>query len=186
MYKNSSLKKYLDDLAAGLPVPGGGSAAALVASLGVALISMVIRFTLGRPKYAKYQTELKRMLAASERTRKRLLELVDLDIEAFESKKIEKAIEVPQEVARLCWEAMKICPALVNKGNINLISDVAVACALLESGFSSALFNVEINLKCLKVSPGKGKAVWELRKKKDNITRTRRGLEAKINEIIRR
>ncbi|MFZ2357219.1 MAG: cyclodeaminase/cyclohydrolase family protein, partial [Candidatus Omnitrophota bacterium] len=35
MYKNKTLKKYLDDLAAKLPAPGGGSAAALNAALGV-------------------------------------------------------------------------------------------------------------------------------------------------------
>ena len=58
MYVNKSLKKYLDDLTAKLPAPGGGSAAALVAALGAALIGMVINFTLGKPKYARYQMEL--------------------------------------------------------------------------------------------------------------------------------
>jgi formiminotetrahydrofolate cyclodeaminase len=62
MYKNSSLKRYLDDLAAKLPAPGGGSAAALTASLGASLISMVVNFTLGKPRYAQYEKELKETL----------------------------------------------------------------------------------------------------------------------------
>lgn len=59
-YKEQTLKQYLDDLAAKLPAPGGGSAAALNAAIGTALISMVVNFTLGKPRYAKYEQELKR------------------------------------------------------------------------------------------------------------------------------
>lgn len=49
MYCNKTLRGYLDDLAAKLPAPGGGSAAALTASEAAALISMVINFTIGKP-----------------------------------------------------------------------------------------------------------------------------------------
>ncbi len=59
-YKEQSLKKYLDDLAEKLPAPGGGSAAALNAAIGAALISMVVNFTLGKSRYAKYEEELKK------------------------------------------------------------------------------------------------------------------------------
>ncbi|MBI5145023.1 MAG: cyclodeaminase/cyclohydrolase family protein, partial [Candidatus Omnitrophica bacterium] len=58
-YREATLKKYSDDLAAKLPAPGGGSAAALAAAMGVSLISMVVNFTLGKPKYAQYERELK-------------------------------------------------------------------------------------------------------------------------------
>ena len=50
MYNDSSLKQYLNDLAAKLPAPGGGSAAALTAALGASLISMVLNFTIGKTK----------------------------------------------------------------------------------------------------------------------------------------
>ena len=39
---------------------------------------------------------------------------------------------------------------LIDKGNINLISDVAVAAEFLEAAFQSALMNVEINLSAIK------------------------------------
>jgi formiminotetrahydrofolate cyclodeaminase len=84
-YKEESLKKYLDDLAAKLPAPGGGSASALTASLGISLISMVVNFTLGKPKYAKYENELKTILEESEKLREEFLNLVDLDVVAYKS-----------------------------------------------------------------------------------------------------
>jgi formiminotetrahydrofolate cyclodeaminase len=185
MYRNKSLKKYLDDLAARLPAPGGGSAAALAAGLGVALIGMVINFTLGKPKYARYQAELSRMLSKSERIRKRFMELVDLDVVAFKSKDINRALGVPLEISRLCFQTIRLCPALVKKGNVNLISDVAVAAILLEAGFASALFNVRINLKYLKNKAGVGRINKELNKKNRLMRKIRKDLEARTYEIIR-
>ena len=41
IYNETQLKEYVNDLAAKLPAPGGGSAAALSAALGQALVSMV-------------------------------------------------------------------------------------------------------------------------------------------------
>ena len=186
MYANKPIKKYLDDLAAKLPAPGGGSAAALVAGLGVALIGMVINFTLGKPKYTRYNRDLSKMLSISEKIRKRFLELTDLDILAFKSKDINKALNVPLEVTRLCLRAIRLCPPLVKKGNRNLISDVAVAAILLEAGFSSASFNIWINLKYLKDKIWVNRIIKELNKKKNFITKTRQNLEVRIDEIIRR
>ena len=186
MYVNKSLKKYLDDLTAKLPAPGGGSVAALVAALGAALIGMVINFTLGKPKYARYQMELTKMLFISDQIRRRFLELVDLDVVAFKSKDINKTLNVPLEVSRLCYEVMRLCPRLVKKGNINLISDVAVAAILLEAGFSSALFNVSINLKYLKNKTRANRIIKELNKRGKFIRNMRNNLEARIDEIIRR
>ncbi len=158
MYANKCLRKYLDDLAAKKPAPGGGSAAALVGALACALLSMVANFTVGKEKYKKYEKEIKNALQKSERIRKRLLQLVDLDVEAYmcvveardkseKHKKIafKKAACVPTEIARLCYEAINLCPILAEKGNKNLVSDVSVAAEFLLAAFKSALINVEIN-----------------------------------------
>ena len=109
-YRDESLKKYLDDLAAKLPAPGGGSAAALNAALGAALISMVINFTVGKPKYARYKRELKAMLKRCEELRKKFIDLVDLDVAAYKSGRIKDALDVPFMLCRLCFEAIKLCP----------------------------------------------------------------------------
>jgi formiminotetrahydrofolate cyclodeaminase len=184
-YKEESLKKYLDDLAAKIPAPGGGSAAALAACLGASLISMVVNFTLGKSKYAKYENELKEILGKSEKLRNDFLNLVDLDVAAYKSKDVRSALDVPFMVARLCFEGIKLCPALIKKGNINLASDVAVAAILLEAAFSSAYFNVEINLKSLEDKRLTKAIRKELSQKGKTIKKIRLNTEEEIGKIIR-
>jgi formiminotetrahydrofolate cyclodeaminase len=185
MYKDESLKKYLDDLAAKLPAPGGGSAAALTAALGVSLLSMVVNFTLGKPKYAKYEDDLKVILLQSEKLRGEFLNLVDLDVQAYKSKDLRNALDIPFMLARLCFEGIKLCLPLIKKGNINLISDVAVAAILLESAFASAYFNVEINLKSIADKMLTQKIRKELTQKAKTIKRIRLETEVRVGKIIR-
>ncbi len=184
-YKDETLKKYLDDLAAKLPAPGGGSAAALTAGLGASLISMVVNFTIGKPKYASFEEELKTILEKSEKLKEEFLRLVDLDVVAYESKNIRDALDVPFMVCRLCFEAIKLCLPLIKKGNINLISDVAVAAILLESAFAAAYFNVEINLKSIDDKKLIKAVRKELMQKGRAITKIRLETEEKVGKIIR-
>lgn len=184
-YKDETLKRYLDDLAAKMPAPGGGSAAALTAALGVSLISMVVNFTLGKPKYERYERELKAILDKSENLRQEFLNLVDLDVIAYKSKNLRDALDIPFMGCRLVFESIKLCPALINKGNINLISDVGVAAVLLESAFVSACFNVEINLKSLDDRKLTQAIRRELSLKAKIIKKIRTETEAKVGKIIR-
>lgn len=185
MYKDKTLKKYLDDLAARLPAPGGGSAAALAAGLGAGLISMVANFTLGNPKYAKFEAQIRDILEKSEKLRAEFLNLVDLDVQAFRSKNLRSSLDVPLMAARLSFEGIKLCPALITKGNKNLISDVAVAAVLLESAFASAYYNVEINLKFLKDRKLTAAVRKELGQKAKKIKKIRQETEEKVGQIIR-
>jgi len=185
MYRDSSLKTYVDDLAAKLPAPGGGSAAALNAALGASLISMVINFTVGKPKYAAFEAELRQMLERSEKLRMGFLDLVDKDVLAYNSKNISDALDIPLMIARLCLEAASLCPALIKKGNVNLISDVACAAILLESAFACACCNVEINLKTLQDKKLTKMMRKELRQKEKHIKRIRQQTEASVGKIVR-
>ena len=63
MYINKPLREYLDDLAARKPAPGGGSAAALAASIGAALLVMVLNYTAGNEKYRQVQEKAAAILA---------------------------------------------------------------------------------------------------------------------------
>ncbi len=186
MYRDESLKKYLDDLAAKLPAPGGGSAAALSAALGASLISMVVNFTLGKPKYVQYEKELKEILEKSEKLREEFLNLVDLDAAAYKSKNLRDALDVPFMVCRLCFEGIKLCPPLIKKANVNLISDVGVAAVLLESAFVSANFNIEINLKSLGDEKIAKSIRKELTQKRNSVKKIRLQTEEKVGKIIRR
>jgi len=184
-YRDASLNKYLDDLAAKLAAPGGGSAAAMNAAMGVSLISMVINFTLGKPKYAEYELELKSLLEKSEKLRAEFLILVDLDVKAYKSKNLRDALDIPFMVARLCFEGASLVLPLIRKGNVNLISDVAVAAIMLEGAFASAYFNVEINLKSLGDQKLAQTIRKELRRKAAKVMKIRVETEDKVGKIIR-
>lgn len=157
-YRDATLNEYLDELASRNPTPGGGSAAALTAALGATLLSMVANYSKGRSGKLAVEKRIKKTLRESERLRKRLLRLVDLDARAYlkvvqtrrgpeKAKKaaLKKAAEVPFEVCRLCYAALDLAPVLVRDGNPYLLSDIQCAIELLQAGFNAAKINVEIN-----------------------------------------
>ena len=111
--------------------------------------------------------------------------MVDLDVVAYQSRDLNQALDVPLRIARLCVEAAKLCSPLIRKGNVNLISDVAVAAILFESAFASACFNVEINLKYLGDKKLSRALKKELTSKTKVIKRTRLQTEEKVGAIIR-
>lgn len=148
---------YCQQLSLKVPAPGGGSAAALTGALGAGLVSMVVYYSLGK-KGPQVDEKLKETLKHSERLRKRLLVLVDLDAQAYlgvvkarkgsdaaKKKAGERARAVPLEIAQHCYEALELTPFLVLEGNKYLLSDVEVAVELLEAAFKSAMINVRIN-----------------------------------------
>jgi formiminotetrahydrofolate cyclodeaminase len=186
MYGHKSLKRYLDDLSARLPAPGGGSAAALVAAVGCALISMVCQFTLGKDRYRDYQAEVKKILARANRLEEKLLELVDLDVLAYKSKDIKKALGVPVEICRISWQAIKLCPELARKGNRLLASDVAIAAVFLEAGFKSGYYNIAVNLKSLNKCRIKKKIETQIAPLEKEVVKIRKETEVKIGKIITR
>lgn len=173
MYKKESLQKYLDDAAAKLPAPGGGSVSALAGALGAAMASMVANFTVGKEKYKDVDEEMRQILSKSEELRRRLTELTDADVEAYgkvsaafglpkatedEKKRrsqtiqeaCKEALEVPLETTKCCHQILKLSQRLVDIGNVNLISDVGVAVILAEASLQAAALNVEINLVSIK------------------------------------
>jgi len=166
MYINRNISEYLDDLAAKKPAPGGGSAAALSASIGAALMSMVANYTIGNSKYKGSEEKAADILIKSEKARREFQELIDLDVEAYTKlskamkeyksnpdsleKAYVEAMTPPFEIAKLAGECMKLCMELAECGNKNLITDTAIAAMLLEGAFFSAKFNVYVNLKYIK------------------------------------
>lgn len=157
-FRNYSLTEYTRVLSLKVPAPGGGSAAALTAALGAALLSMVANYSLGKTTSRASEQKIKTSLKQSEQLRKRFLALVDLDAKAYlnvvKTRKAapakrnaarRKAAEVPLEVCKLCYKAVQLSPALVRYGNKYLVSDVKVALELLLAAFNAARINVEIN-----------------------------------------
>ncbi len=168
-----TVQDFLDALAAEESTPGGGGAAALAGSQGAALVSMVVRFTLGRRKYADVQAEMEGYLERSEALRRELLRLVDEDAEAFDAvaacygmpketeeekaarraalqRALKGAAQVPFVTAEKCLEVIRLAEPVGAKGNVNVVSDAAVAAHLAYAGLRSALINVRINLKFIR------------------------------------
>ena len=161
MYINESLKRYIDDLAARQPTPGGGSAASLTGALGIALLEMVCNFTIGNRKYKDIEEVTMSHLAALKKIREEFVALIDEDVKIYGSicsafktkdeKNIDKALKdgyyISLKMCKLSKSGMDIAMDLAAKSNINLITDVGCGAELLKAGFNSGVFNSEINLK---------------------------------------
>ena len=150
-YKNHSLAQYLDVLSQKTPTPGGGSVSALAGACGAGLLSMVTNYSLGKGQPAIVERKLKSILKQAERLRKRFLELVDLDAEAYEKvvkarkgTKLQKksaqvaARKIPMEVCRLSYQGVESALFLARYGNKYLVSDVSVATDMLLAAYNGS------------------------------------------------
>lgn len=160
-----TLEPYLNDLAAKKSVPGGGTAAALTAAQGVALLSMSCNFTIGKKAFQKFEAEIQGYLPQLESLRQDMFAGINKDIAAFKSvmlhytKKtsdqsaledsLKLASQVPLELIELCLKALTIQNRLLTITNPNLVSDVIIGKHLLHCAIVSSKENVEINLKSI-------------------------------------
>ena len=80
---NKSVVDFLKETSSSSPTPGGGSIAALVASLSVALSSMVVSLTLGKKNYENVQNDMQRMQIILDEYQKKTQDFVRQDIDAY-------------------------------------------------------------------------------------------------------
>ena len=148
----SSCNAFLDRLASGQPVPGGGGASALCGALGAALGSMVCHLTLGKKKYADVQQDIERLLQQAESLRAQLQDLVQQDAVAFEplsqayglpkstpeelahreevmARCLRDACQVPLDIMEVCTQVIAMLEELAQKGSRIALSDVGVGAA---------------------------------------------------------
>lgn len=158
-FSHYSLARYLDQISVKEPIPGGGSASAYTAALGVALLAMVGNYSIGRKNNSMAtDARLAKSLKSLDVIRKRLLVLTTLDSRAYleivaarkKDKKIQDkasraAAKIGKEICQLCFKALNIAPFLVERGNPYLVSDVHVAVELLEAGFKGSMVMIKVN-----------------------------------------
>lgn len=177
MLIDRTLKEFVSDVASSNPTPGGGSVAALVGTIGGALINMVGNLTIGKKIYEEVPDEAKTKMEKNhievEKIVESLANIVDEDSTAFDGVMIafklpketveektirsnaiqegyKKALEVPLKCAMECHRILELQDVFAEYGNVNAITDVGVGTLLAYSGLEGALFNVTINLKSVK------------------------------------
>ena len=169
------LAAWLDDLASGAPVPGGGSAAALAG----ALVAMVARLTIGRKAYASAQIRAAEILEEADALRGILRDLVDEDAAAYarvsDAYRLPKdapgrrraldeallsAARTPLAVARAAARAALLAAEIERIGNTNARTDARVARALAATALIGALENVRVNIEALS-DPAMGREMLE-------------------------
>lgn len=162
-------RTFLNDVAAGTPTPGGGSASAHTGALAAALVAMVGRLTVGKKKYAAVEQEMWRLVERAEELRSALTMAVEEDAQSFEGiliatrlpkntpseQKIREdalqnaslhAAKVPLKVVKLSHEVLTLALQAIETGNVNAISDAGSAAVLSQASLSGAGMNVKINL----------------------------------------
>ena len=168
-----TLRGFIEEVANRSSAPGGGSASAAIAAIGVGLGCMVGQLTYGIRKFENIDKEIRKLIPPLYDSVQKLIPMVDADTNAFndymeamrlpkntDAEKairdeamqngLKKAIEIPLATMQYgddAWEAMI---QVAEFGNIASKSDVEVGARALEMGIWGAYKNVLINLVDIK------------------------------------
>jgi glutamate formiminotransferase / formiminotetrahydrofolate cyclodeaminase len=163
---------FLEDLAAGTPIPAGGSAAAYAGAMAAALAGMVARVTAGKKKYADVRARMEGIAHEADALRATLTETVTQDAQAFEgilramklpkdsdtertarSEAIEqatwKAVESPLEVCQHVVAVLELLAEVAETGNISAVADVAAGAAMAHAALQAAGLNIKVNVSSM-------------------------------------
>ncbi|MBU6451359.1 MAG: glutamate formimidoyltransferase [Cyanobacteria bacterium REEB67] len=170
MLRNLTLGQFVDELASDSAAPGGGSAAALCASLSASLSTMVANLTFDKKGFEASRPAMDALAARGQELKKTLLGIVDLDMQAFNSildaRRLPKgsaaekegreaaieaankqATEVPLLLLKSVPELLAMADQVVEAGNPNSLSDSGVAALTALAAAEGAFYNVLINLQ---------------------------------------
>ena len=177
MLDQKTVREFINELGSNSPAPGGGSVAALGASLASALGAMVFNLTVGKKIYNEYSEEermiIDKNLEQCLKHQDKFLDLMNKDTEAFlilmsafklpkeseDEKKVrsskiqegyQEALEVPLSVAEEAFKIYAYIKTAAKLGNKNAISDAGVSALMLQTSIESAILNVKINLSSIK------------------------------------
>jgi len=163
-----SLTDFVHETASDLPAPGGGSVAAYVGAMGVALGAMVANLTSHKRGWDDRWEEFSLWAEKGKVIYEELLMLVDKDTEAFnqimEAFKLPKettaeisarkhaiqaatrnAIEIPFRVMQLSYNSLDVIEAMAETGNPNSVTDAGVGALCAATAISGAYLNVLVN-----------------------------------------
>ena len=165
----STVREFIEEIAARSSAPGGGSSSAAIAAIGTALGSMVAKLTYGVRKFEEVQPHMQKAIPVLHDLTHRLIPMIDADTSAFneymtgvrmpQSTEEEKtarndsmqaglktAIQVPLTTMRLGDAAWDSLCEVARYGNPASSSDTLVGAKALETGIWGAYQNVLINM----------------------------------------
>ncbi|MFZ0445435.1 MAG: cyclodeaminase/cyclohydrolase family protein, partial [Bacillus sp. (in: firmicutes)] len=162
-----SIEFFLDELSSNKLVPGGGSAASLVAAIGIALGSMVGHLALSKKRYQSIIPEIESVIVKSEKLKRELQYLIEKDAEscetllkAFKMPKterehfmdaaLEEACTIPLEIMKKTIEAIDLHEQLLELGITTAISDIGVGVSFCKAALEGASLSIFINTKLMK------------------------------------
>lgn len=160
---------FVEELASAAPTPGGGGASAYCGALASALASMVGNLTVGKKSFAQVEPEVYMRLEKLAALRRRLLELVGEDAQAFgplaaayrmpkdtpeqvaaKEAAVQDALvgacEVPLGIMRTAAAVVDHTEFLAYNGSRMARSDAGVAAAFARAAVDGASLNVYINV----------------------------------------
>jgi glutamate formiminotransferase/formiminotetrahydrofolate cyclodeaminase len=173
-----SVRAFVEETASESPAPGGGSAAALLGSLGAALGTMVANLSAHKRGWDARWEEFSEWAERGKACHAELLALVDADTRAFDAliaayglpkaNEAEKAarkaavqratrgaIEAPLRVMEVALSSMRVLRAMAENGNPNSASDAGVGAMCARSAVLGAHLNVRTNAPGLEDRPAR-------------------------------
>ncbi len=202
-FRDLTVAEFITRLSSDEPVPGGGSASAVAASLAAGLVAMVAALSQGRPKYADHAALHVRAVADGRALADRLLALADEDADAYagfgaalklprdtEEQRASRtqaiqaaarvAAVVPMRCVEACLDGVNLAEALAGRSNVNASSDLNVASLLAEAGGRGAAANVLVNL------PSVGDEGWatDVASRVDELTNELARVAAQTRELV--
>ena len=135
MLQELTIERFLEELAARKPTPGGGSVAALSGALAAGLVAMAAEFSRNKDISEQARTLMNP-----------LADLVDRDAQAFAARDLKEATRVPLQTAKRSYAVLKLAGALLEDCSARVITDIGVAAKMAEAAVEGAMLNVEVNL----------------------------------------
>ena len=161
--EEDSVGRYLADLASAAPAPGGGSAAALAAAFGAALVAMTCRVTAKHAGAAPEGRRLGELAEEADGLRRRLTALANDDARVYSDviaarrlpvperepavqHALERATEVPERLAAESRTVLALCDRIAPCARASTLSDLGVAAILAHGALRAGALTARTNL----------------------------------------
>ncbi len=202
-----TLEGFCDELSTDSPAPGGGSVAALCASMSASLSAMVANLTVNKKGYESGWSSAKEIAEEAQKIKNNALQAIDDDTQAFyammdamrlpKGNDVEKnfraqaiqnatkmAIMIPLQTLEIAKECVVLAEKISLIGNKNALSDAGVAAITANAGAKAAFLNIKINMGSIDDVNFKSKVMTQAEELKLKIDKIAVDVENKINNSL--